>query len=350
MVTNSPRRKIVSATVQLLGHSVGVAVVYSLSFWPMGPEGVKLLGEASAVGAMETMTSTLFLQVALSACIWALGFIAVRLSQLAWQSREKTTRTVKLSRGVVLTETLIVFPIFLLLTLGLTQLTLNNTAAILTGLAAFQAGRTVHIWSPETDSAVARNGGISKADAEERARVAAASVLAPMQPTSYADGCSTSQLIETKIEAVLSVSLGVGGSFGFSSAGAVKAAAGARDLSHQRNLTMASGFDSSRFEIRGPLKLLGAYCNTTANYFESSALSEVNGVGGHAVAVAFDHKQTMPLVGRIFGDVVKPTGRFSRIERTYQIPAQIPPNSVTPTSVLAFLPGQISNPFDAWFK
>ncbi len=330
------RRQMVSNLATLVVHTIGVGVIFTATIWTHGSEAA---GEAAATawewGLLFNNANEYLLQVGLSACLWALAVIVFKLVAIAHRDARaeklKPTRIALKARGTVLTESLIVLPVFLLLTLGLIQLTLNNTAAIFTSLAAFQSGRTVHLWAPENSgSSWARNGGVSSDNIQERARVAAASVLAPVAPSQYLDGsCSTSSLFNNKLEAMMSVTLGAAGSLGSASAGTVRALAMGREMSTRNNLTVTKAFDSDKFAVRAPIKLLIAYCHTAAE------VRTTNGM--HAVTVTFSHKQAMPLVGRIFGSVIKTSGRYNNVVRTYNIPQQISPNPAHPTSFFSIL-------------
>lgn len=327
-------RTFISKIASVAQHSIGVGVIFTATISLHGSEAA---GDAAAraweYGFLLEQKWEYLLQLGLSACIWALVVIAFKFALLAHRdlknAKLEPKRVALKPRGTVMTETLIVFPVFLLLTLGLLQLTLNNTAAIFTSLAAFQSGRTVHLWAPEIGS-LGRNGGVSSDDVNERARIAAASVLAPVAPSGYSDGgCNTSPLFNNKLEAMMSVTLGAAGSLGNATVGAVKALALGKGLATQDRLKVAKAYDFDNFAVRAPVKLLIAYCQTQASFSNSG--------GNHRVEVRFNHKQTMPLVGAIFGQQLQPTGRYSQVTRTYVIPEQINPNPSHPRSFFSLL-------------
>lgn len=102
----------------------------------------------------------------LAAALWGCVYSAARLLL----SMRRAPRTVRLSKGSVMVETLIVLPILLLLISGLSQLTLVNVAGLLSNLAGYNAGRAVWVWDAQ---------GVSDAECEQRAVDAAAHAVAP---------------------------------------------------------------------------------------------------------------------------------------------------------------------------
>lgn len=323
--------------LMLIADAIAVGVVFCVSIWSFGSaEVASALATAEAHGFLEQNTREILLHLALSACLWAMArLLMMQLGRLYKQRSEP--RVVKLGRGTVLTETLIVFPVFLLLLFGLLQLTINNTAAMLTSLSAFQAGRTVYLWQPETTGSK-RNGGLTGAQVAERARIAAASVVTPTAPSMFRESCDTSPQFEAKLAAFASVGIeGVGTGVGLS-VSAIKGLAGARSMGTNRNETIVKGYDKDAFELRGPLKFYVAYCNTEASYSVSG--------GKIKTVVHYDLKQVMPMVGFIFGER-RGLEAYTRISRAYELPTQIEPNPTPPRSFLSFLGGGI-NPFSSW--
>lgn len=327
----------ISLLVRIIGHSIGVGVVFSATFWVHRTSNVgTLMAEGWANGLAETVRLDLALQLLLAMVLWGIVVLCFAQFNALLRQRKKVTRIVVSNRGTVLTETLIALPVALLLIFGLCQLTLNNTAAIMTSLSAFQASRAVYLWHPETESGWARNGGVSKSQVEEKARIAAVSVLAPVAASDYLGGqCATSSEFDAKVEAMMSTTLG-GATGGIASMTGVRALAAGRALPFESEKSMAKAYDSDMFAIRGPIKMLFAYCNTTVNYQSNGTVNRTS--------VAYSHRATMPLVARIFGEV-RPTGIYSTIERSYEMPVQLHPNPAPPTSIFALLN---FNPFSSW--
>lgn len=333
-------RKFIVTLLRVVTHTLGVLAVFFLGFWVHGtPEIARALGESWQYGFFENNRMELAIQIGLSGCLWAMIVIAVKTLQTAARDRrDQSVTLLKKAKGSVMTETLIVFPVLLLMSVGLLQLTLNNTAAIFTSLAAFQAGRTVYVWDPETEDQWGRNGGQSHSEVEERGRIAAATVIAPVAPSDYKGGqCGTSDRFDKKLEAMMSVTLGAAGSFGTASASAVKAVAAGKRVLWSRNQSVDRGYDTDQFEIRGPLKMLLAYCQTSVTY-------EDTGDGYNKTYVTYDHRISMPMIGYIFGRR-RGLGYFARIERSYVLPRQLHPNPSVPTSIFSLL---AFNPFSSW--
>lgn len=330
--------------IESIGHLIGTAVVAVLSL-------ALTLDGSGRAGVWEALQTDAFVQqnigalaaqLGLSACIWALmviGFLYVRESL-----RGEQNRVVARARGTVMMETLIALPVMLLLIFGLTQLTLNSTTGLMTSVASFQAGRTVWLWHPETHRDHGRNGGVSAENIEERARIAAASVLAPVAPANYSHDCnSTSALFDAKLETFIASA----GALGFVSefvsqafpgspnitgmgAQAIKVYADIQNKGAGINLNLARAFDTHAPALRGPLKFYYAYCSTTVTYGEANGYLEAT--------VVFRHKQVVPLVGRIFGERsggLLGSEYHSTVRRSFQMPSQRHPNPLVPESLEA---------------
>lgn len=334
--------------VECVGHLLGASVVAVLSF-------ALTLDGAARAGLREALQSEAFVQqnivsiaaqLGVSACIWALmviGFLYVRESL-----RREPNQVVARARGSVMVETLIALPVMLLLIFGLTQLTLNSTTGLLTSLASFQAGRTVWLWHPETHRDHGRNGGVTSDNIEERARIAAASVLAPVAPANYSHDCNgTSDMFDAKLEAFVASSGAAGfvgdfvsqafpGAPNFTGMGAqaIKFYAEMQRKGSGGNLSMARAFDSHALSVRGPLKFYYAYCSTGVTYTQSGNYLKAT--------VVFRHKQVVPLVGRIFGEQTRSwrgAEYHSTVQRSFQMPAQRHPNPLVPESLEAIFSG-----------
>ena len=116
--------------------------------------------------------------IAISACLWAMTFLII--SAFRAHKREKQTRVLKMARGSVMTETIIVLPIWMLLVFGLAQLAVNNIAGVLANVAVYEAARAAWVWDGEGRG----TGGGGQGG--ERARIAAAAVMTPVAPGEFA--------------------------------------------------------------------------------------------------------------------------------------------------------------------
>ncbi len=267
----------------------------------------------AALGALQSMAQTNdlttgllyegLLTIGMAACIWGMIYIAY-LVVSAQIAASRTSRLVQ-SRGAILTETLIVLPVFLLFTFGLAQLTINHMAGLLTTLATYEAGRTLSVWVPE---ATTRRNNASKAVAIDKATAAAAGVLAPVVAPGLAACNPNSATLTKQLK-------------GLQSAGNVDMGMVARQPS-----SFAAALDKSLLPLRGITKTRIAYCSTTVNYVEQ---------GGNTISTSlrYKHKSAMPLVKILFGSIDTvggSTGYFSSIDRSYVVTKQIAPNVVDP--------------------
>lgn len=279
--------------VAAMGHISGVGVLLSIN--------ALLFVDANVISAVQNsaefaefyrvVTFPMMLQVGLASCIWALMVIIVRWGRLTLQEYKKSERVIlKKSKGTIMTETLIIFPLFLLFTSGLAQLSINSTAGVLMAVGTFQASRTAWLWEPETRAQNPRNGmSGDEAGVNERARIAAATVLTPVVPAEFRGTCSFSQLFDERLRAI-----GSAGAFaGVAGADAVRALTTAGRSSEYREFGYARAFDGSRFAVRGAKKFYLAYCLTSAEH--------TTGGGDITTTVRYNHSNVFPWFAYIFG-------------------------------------------------
>ncbi|MBA2661265.1 MAG: pilus assembly protein [Bradymonadaceae bacterium] len=307
-----PRRAsgLASTMITALCHLVGIAAVFAILAAAFINESAlsALQGTLSDSALSGRAAMELALQLGLAACVWALGFIMYAMFREHFKSR-KTTRLVR-ARGTILTETLIVFPVFILLTFGLAQMTINNMAGLLTTLAAYEAGRTLAVWMPE---AQAGRNGVTPALAHDKARVAAAGVIAPVVPQLFSTCNPNSPTLQKKLA-------------GLHLAGNVP-----HYISLQQPLAgsqqFTDAFDKAPLGMRGIPKTRMAYCSTTVT---SSGAS----TGGLLTTkVVYRHNSAMPLVGRLFGSLQIVEGRpgfYANIQRSYRTTTHMAPNKIDP--------------------
>ncbi len=291
-----------SAVCHLSGF---LTVLGILSFTFMNQAAISALQSMVQTGGMASNIGyEVLLTVGIAACIWAMIYIAV-LVVSAQIKASRTTRMLR-SRGTILTETLIIMPVFLLFTFGLAQLTLNNMAGLLTTLATYEAGRTLAVWVPEADTG--RNGA-TKAIAIDKATAAAAGVLAPVVAPRLASCSPNSPTLTKQLKGLQSAgNLDLGG------------------LGAKAPTSFASALDNSTIPLRGIMKTRIAYCSTTVNYKE-------DGSNTISTSVLYKHKAAMPLVKILFGvsdTVAGSSGYYSPIVRSYVTTKQIKPNVVDP--------------------
>ena len=125
------------------------------------------------------------IHVGLSALIW---FGVAAAVEAMWKKRHRLQQKQRLTRrcrGSVYVEFIAVFPVFLLLTFGLIQLTIINIGGALVRVAAYEGARAVWLWQPEYQDA---NGVISESDMNalrDRARISIALVMTPVAPGDF---------------------------------------------------------------------------------------------------------------------------------------------------------------------
>jgi hypothetical protein len=261
------------------------------------------------------------LYLGLAGCLWAL---AVILFEVITSRRAPVRKTLRLKRGSVMTETLIVLPIFLLLTFGIAQLAINNIAGLMTNAAVFQAGRTAWLWSSE---AQAGRMGVTNALVAEMAHVQAAAVLTPVAPGEFVQSTDNSspqfdQMRGILVGSQLPAFSDDTGRTGMNAADALLAGENMMSFSG-RDSTFIRALDTSSWQQRTARKFTFAY--------QASTVQVLNSGGEVGVRLTYLHHQAFPLVGRIFGqprtDVGDRPGFYSVITRSFTMPAQIPPNT-----------------------
>jgi hypothetical protein len=179
----APWLKAASWLFQGLGHASGVVLIATLLFLLIVPaQNVITILDISFTTPelFEASVEQFGLLIGFSTALWVMLVAAWHLGKdrFAQGSRQ----TVRLSHGTVMTETLIIMPIFFLLSFGLAQLSINMIAGILANVAGWSATRAVWIWAPEAE---AGRRGTNEAAVTDRARVAAAMVMTPVASGEY---------------------------------------------------------------------------------------------------------------------------------------------------------------------
>lgn len=291
--------QIVGWLLTALGHiaaTVSVAAVIVLLILPMRHVDIVAIQFGDVPELWQMSTTALMLHLALSACVWALLYIVYRLVALRVQERRSVHR-VKLSRGSVITETLIVMPVFLLLSFGMGQLAINNVGGILANVAMYEAARAAWIWMPE-EQASDRRAGVADGIAEEKCRIAVAFVMMPIAPgealrnpslgSSYADRARMMAL-GANVPLGGTISLALGSDVMGVAEGAVMMLSAGEDLLNENTYTTTLGTDP--FWLRTIRKFTTAYLGAGCTINEND----------HSVQMTFKHHIGMPVVGPVFG-------------------------------------------------
>ncbi|RAL20634.1 hypothetical protein DL240_16515 [Lujinxingia litoralis] len=284
-----------------VGLHVGglVAVAAGLLFWQLPGEHLRLMW-ASAAESTQVGTSVAFsgvLHLGIAALVWGLVYGAGALVKRGLARDVSNPRRFKPTQGAVFVETLVVFPVFLLLTFGLLQLSIVNLTAALMQVAGYQGARAAWVWQPEAD---AGRSGVDQAEVNERARIAVALVMAPVVAGDIQMvGREISPQAEAMARAMyvrfaLDVSAGGLASLLFP--------VGGNDPTTE--LSAARAFDSDGFDRRAVRKFLFSYMMTEMG----EGLASSDGIGvihdGNSTGVRFKfhHYLAMPLVGGLFGE------------------------------------------------
>jgi hypothetical protein len=322
----------------LLGHLAGVAIVSILVTTVFfSPDfAFAILGRAMGDADLREMSVPLLaLHVGLSACIWAFGFIVFLWGrERARETRDATRRTVKLARGSVMTETLVVLPVFFVLVFGMSQMVINNMTGILANVAVSEGARSAWVWQPEIG---AGRGNVTAANALDRSRLAVAMVMTAVAP---GDAGADSPILATTNAGLMRDAL-VASHAGIL-ASAAPAGTGLAAWTLGTGLTMDPlvytrgqqtvwrALDGGPFVTRTAKKFTHAYHSTNVT------LNTANGRTG--ITMRYRHHIAMPLMGPMFGTFrafpgggsLRP-GYYGDFNRTYGFRTQInTPNAQTP--------------------
>lgn len=289
----------------VVGHIVGLGVVASLlALVTMGPALGTVLGAVASGQTGGSPLISIAAHLGLSALVWLAVVVLVRR---AWKRDEKAKRVVKLQRGTALTEFLIILVPFLLLTSGLSQLAILNTAGLLADVAVFNAARAAWVWEAQEDSPA------SLVDA--KARTAAALSLAPSAPSDFATA-------EAGAVKDLVAELGGGGGGGGPSA-------------ENTSLFYNVAYDTGSFSERITKKVYFAYLATTVRHRlvgtlpgmddGDPAITLPNGRQVVRVDMRYEMNVVFPWFAYIWGDKKDVAGRsgfYVPINRAHHLPRQ----------------------------
>lgn len=328
--TISASKKVVSSVLQCSLHVMGAAVL-SVLFGALFLDSatIELIWAALQAGAYtSSIVVSCLLHVGICACSWALMWLLFALLRSNWQDHRAPTKLLRLNRGTVLTETLIVLPVALLLIFGLAQLALNNIAGVLANAAVFQAARTNWVWQPEYEAG--RMGlSNSSGSATEHARVQAAAVMTPVAPADFLDNANLPERAEMARAVFVASQIPVPGqdSGRWAKAQANYFATVGQDTPDG---SFASSFDTHRFIERSARKFTWAY---RAVDVEVDTIEE-GGEEKWRLTLRYHHMCVMPVVASIFGErrlaAGGVDGYFAIIERTVIRSKQVLPSTEYP--------------------
>ncbi len=311
--------------LSLIGHLCAIAVLTVGSVLVIVPHAAatRIGGWILRDGALLEMTQLdALLHVALCTCMWAFMFLIYSYAR----QRMRTVKKVSLrtARGTIITETLIVLPLFMLMFFGMSQLVVNSIAGVLMNVAAFQSARSYWIWQPEEGGARA-----GSASATTKAQIAAAAVMTPVAPGDFLSLTNLDGDAEKLRLGLASANIPFAEVVPSDTAALLADLASLNfRLTTRDNLSFWRALDSQSFAQRSVTKFTHAYYSTSITPQSSG--------GRLGVKVTYKHNQVMPLTGRLFGSLTlegpgNRPGYYATYERTYTYKAQVAkPNSNMP--------------------
>jgi len=237
----------------------------------------------------EGSATRLLLHFGLSACVWAIFSLTFMMLAQSWKRRKTTV--FQLQRGTVLTETIIILPVWMLLVFGLAQLSVNNIAGVLGNVAIYEAARTAWVWEGE----VGNRAGVTSEIVNEKVKIAAALVMTPVSPGGFVGNPLLSDRpgkMRTAL-AMTHVPL-VGGAISQALPSDVQSLLGTAasldfTIPTRNNQSVRRALDGELFIIRTVKKFTHAFHATKVT------------VNGSSVTLEYRHFIAMPMMGPVFG-------------------------------------------------
>ncbi len=307
------------APLLVLGiHLVGVGATAALLVMFLLPSAHLEVLWNSAWASEEVGRNVLLsslLHVVVSAVVWFIVASGAQMGYKAMRQKSPAGRATVRARGSVYVETMAVFPVFLLLTFGLIQLTLINLGGALAHVAAYESARTVWLWEPERaqNQVDSQNAMVTvdDEDVRERARIAAALVMTPVAPGDYgAMETGVSDEFEAIREAMTS-----------------RFTATPQLVGVTQQLTQLTSDDASLvMSLDSASMPERAFRKFTVSYLGTEVQEVI--VQGDRVGVHFEHYQrmAMPFVHALFGSDGPPNaldqGAYYRWDVEYTMPRQ----------------------------
>ena len=274
-------------------HLTAISLVVVVTLLPfLGDGRLELFVEFMAAPQFaHSAAPSIALHVLVAAVLWAITYGCWH----QFRRRSSPRRTFKAGAGTAIVETLIVFPIMLLLILGMAQLAINTTAGVLSHLAAYQSARAVWVWNPEIN----RSSTIDEDYVEEMARIQAAAVMTPVAFSYGTDG-SSSEEFKNMRGALVASQLDVSSDSGaFGRQAADELATLGYSAYGNLDISFLEALDRTDFPARSALKFSGAYLTTDVEIISHTGDSGHTEIGDRTT---YDHFQAMPLVRGIFAD------------------------------------------------
>jgi hypothetical protein len=333
-------RKLHVGAWSILFHTLAtlmVAVVISLP--SMNWATLNMLVESYTTQGFELNWLRIALHLGLAACLWALIVICYMWVQQRRAEKKDVTRLVKQAKGTVVTEFLIVFTPFILLTSGLAQLAMLNVTGLLADLAAFESARVVWVWAAEVDQPRYKSN-YGQEQIKDRARCMASMALAPTAPNDFYLGRSVApgstnyyrRQRAWVVGAFMPDATPPSWNYEWSGGQTALTGGGAYDInlrssgSAPQNLTLLSAFDKHGFKWRAARKMTQAEWGLYWD-FDTICPTQCDEVNANESGVHFEYWYNLifPWFGYIWGEhevIGMREGYYAKIERRHTFPAQ----------------------------
>lgn len=315
-VTRVTKHRSSKIAISVVGHLLATStffVVFASFFFTEHSLGLLKVGINDAALRPDIVGPALLI-FGLSGCAWALLFIIYRLAKTHVQRPKHVA--LKKARGTIIAETLIVLPVFFMLTFGLAQMALTSIAGLLTTLASYEITRGLAVWSVEEGNSRSPGGNVSASHIRDKMRLQAAAVIAPATP-------EISQTVHCNLGPAQQMITGMAG------AGFVPAATGQGTV-----FSMAEAYGHRTFAERGPSKLASAYCAIDVQWTDVTTDPTYVERDTFTSTLRYTHPAAMPVVAWVFAsDPNSPpwsTPYTSIIERKYTMTTYLTPNDRLP--------------------
>lgn len=290
-------RWIVGWATTAIHHTAAVAVYAFVLAYVITPSTLawKSFRAAATIDELRDMSLTGgLIHVGLAACLWAMTYIVFSLVRL--RRKQRKLQVVRARRGSVMTETIVILPVWMLLVFGLLQLAVNNVGGILANVAVYEAARSAWVWKGEAG----KRANVNDAMVTDRARIAAALVMAPVAVGDFVANpilpTSATKMRNALALAHVPLSSAVAGALPAVAQDLLGAAGSLYDsalLATRENQSVWRALDGDLFIVRSLKKFTFAYHCTKVQ------VSETN--GETQVKLTYKHQIAMPAMGPVFG-------------------------------------------------
>lgn len=315
---NTKTKQFGAFVIEVTGHVCAVMILATVLSFIAAPDGGFLPIVFKALTHAELQADTFWRvagHVGIALVCWGMLF-GVFLAGRARMERQKS-QAIRRPIGSVMTETIVLLPVFLLIVFGLAQLSVNNVGGILANVAVYEAARAGWVWTHEEG---VRN--VSSGESTKRARIAAAAVMSPVAPGNFMGNPILTGSAGKMRLALAASNLPVNDayvSFIPTELQSLLASGGSLDLTPttRKYQSVWRALDSDTFIQRTVKKFTHAHHATNIRLRDRSSGTEAR--------LRYRHFIAMPMMGRVFGSFrvvgLRP-GYYTTYERTYSFRSQ----------------------------